>query len=125
MDVTLHTATGDDTTERFDLVVGADGLRSTVRRLAFGPDTDYLRPFNHIIGATVLKDPCPASSPPTASCWPTQAVPPGSSPSVTTSQGCCSTTAPTTKTHSSSQYDQNHRIPKVQTPSLLQNITSM
>ncbi|MBA0044949.1 FAD-dependent monooxygenase [Mycobacteroides sp. LB1] len=36
-------------TEDFDLVVGADGLRSTVRELAFGPDEKYLRPLNHIV----------------------------------------------------------------------------
>jgi len=28
--------------QRFDLVVGADGLHSTVRRLAFGPETSFL-----------------------------------------------------------------------------------
>ena len=28
---------------RFDLVVGADGLHSTVRRLAFGPEREYVR----------------------------------------------------------------------------------
>ena len=44
-----ETATGVDVTfERaaprtFDLVVGADGLHSNVRRLAFGPETDYVR----------------------------------------------------------------------------------
>lgn len=62
VDVTLRTTSGDDVTEiteRFDLVVGADGLRSTVRQLAFGPHSDYLRPFNHIIGATVLKETVP------------------------------------------------------------------
>jgi 2-polyprenyl-6-methoxyphenol hydroxylase-like FAD-dependent oxidoreductase len=30
---------------RFDLVVGADGLRSAVRRLAFGPDAELIRPL--------------------------------------------------------------------------------
>jgi 2-polyprenyl-6-methoxyphenol hydroxylase-like FAD-dependent oxidoreductase len=30
-------------TGRFDLVIGADGLHSAVRRLAFGPEQDYLR----------------------------------------------------------------------------------
>lgn len=70
VDVTLRTTTGEqageqpgehstETTERFDLVVGADGLRSTVRRLVFGPDSDYLNPFNHIIGATTLEEPAP------------------------------------------------------------------
>jgi 2-polyprenyl-6-methoxyphenol hydroxylase-like FAD-dependent oxidoreductase len=30
-----------------------------VRRLVFGPDADYLNPFNHIIGVTVLQEPVP------------------------------------------------------------------
>jgi 2-polyprenyl-6-methoxyphenol hydroxylase-like FAD-dependent oxidoreductase len=30
-------------TERFDVVVGADGVHSAVRSLAFGPDRDYVR----------------------------------------------------------------------------------
>jgi 2-polyprenyl-6-methoxyphenol hydroxylase-like FAD-dependent oxidoreductase len=30
-------------TERFDLVVGADGLHSTVRRLTFGPEADFTK----------------------------------------------------------------------------------
>ncbi|MGW0864937.1 FAD-dependent monooxygenase [Streptomyces sp. NPDC002611] len=66
VDVTLRTTAADETvtetTERFDLVVGSDGLRSTVRQLAFGPHSDYLRPFNHIIGATVLKEAVPGFS---------------------------------------------------------------
>ncbi|WP_345762169.1 FAD-dependent monooxygenase [Diaminobutyricibacter sp. McL0608] len=40
---------------RFDLVVGADGVHSTVRRLAFGPETAYARPFGMAIG-TVRAD---------------------------------------------------------------------
>jgi 2-polyprenyl-6-methoxyphenol hydroxylase-like FAD-dependent oxidoreductase len=66
VDVTLRTTTGDqttETTERFDLVVGADGLRSTVRRLAFGPDSQFMRPLNHIIAATVMKEPVPGYRP--------------------------------------------------------------
>lgn len=35
--------------EQFDLVVGADGLHSTVRRLEFGPESDYL----HYLGCRV------------------------------------------------------------------------
>lgn len=55
--VTLHdAAAGTTATERFDLVVGADGMRSTVRRLVFGPE-DHLRPLNYMIGATVLDGP--------------------------------------------------------------------
>ncbi|MFI6096445.1 FAD-dependent monooxygenase [Lentzea sp. NPDC051213] len=49
----------DGSTERFDLVVGADGLRSTVRRLAFGPDEDYLHPMSHVIAAFQLEGPLP------------------------------------------------------------------
>ncbi|MER7998750.1 FAD-dependent monooxygenase [Streptomyces sp. NPDC095613] len=66
VDVTLRATTGEnttETTERFDLVVGADGLRSTVRRLAFGPDTEFMRPLNHIIAATVIKEPVPGYRP--------------------------------------------------------------
>jgi len=29
---------------RFDLVIGADGLHSTVRKLAFGPESEFIRP---------------------------------------------------------------------------------
>jgi 2-polyprenyl-6-methoxyphenol hydroxylase-like FAD-dependent oxidoreductase len=32
---------------RFDLVIGADGMHSTVRRLAFGPEANYLRHKQH------------------------------------------------------------------------------
>ncbi|MEV6138027.1 FAD-dependent monooxygenase [Nocardia sp. NPDC051990] len=33
--------------QRFDLVIGADGLHSTVRRLAFGPESKYARHLDH------------------------------------------------------------------------------
>ncbi|HEY1175110.1 MAG TPA: FAD-dependent monooxygenase [Phytomonospora sp.] len=48
---------------RFDLVVGADGLHSTTRRIAFGPERDYVRgigmyvagmPIDEEIGRDVL-----------------------------------------------------------------------
>src|SRR4051794_20600398 len=52
VDVTLlDTATGTSATERFDLVVGTDGLRSTVRRLTFGPHEDHLERLNYMIAA--------------------------------------------------------------------------
>ncbi|WP_426625356.1 FAD-dependent oxidoreductase [Leifsonia sp. McL0607] len=40
---------------RFDLVLGADGLHSTVRRLAFGPEQNYARPFGLYIGTLRTK----------------------------------------------------------------------
>ncbi len=48
--VTLDQA-GTPVTERFDLVVGADGLRSTVRSLVFGPHERYLHRLNYMIAA--------------------------------------------------------------------------
>lgn len=57
VDVTLHdTAEDTSTTERFDLVVGADGLRSTVRSLVFGPHERFLRRLDHMIAAFVLPE---------------------------------------------------------------------
>lgn len=41
-------------TERFALVVGADGLRSTVRSLVFGPSEQYLQRLNYMIAAFEL-----------------------------------------------------------------------
>ena len=35
--------------ERFDLVFGADGLHSAVRRIAFGPESRFARPFGMFI----------------------------------------------------------------------------
>ncbi|MDV6288017.1 FAD-dependent monooxygenase [Streptomyces sp. UP1A-1] len=66
VDVTLRTTTGEDvaeTTEHFDLVIGADGVRSTVRRLAFGPDSRFMRPLHHIVAATTMKEPVPGYRP--------------------------------------------------------------
>ena len=57
VDVTLaDTAGGGVTTERFDLVVGADGLRSSVRKLAFGPHERYLHRLNYMLAAFQLDE---------------------------------------------------------------------
>ncbi|MEU5876168.1 FAD-dependent monooxygenase [Spirillospora sp. NPDC047279] len=39
---------------RFDLVVGADGLHSTTRRLAFGPESDYIEHMGTYLGVWTL-----------------------------------------------------------------------
>ncbi|MET0402276.1 MAG: FAD-dependent monooxygenase, partial [Cystobacter sp.] len=58
--VTLrHTKSGTSTVERFELVVGADGMRSTVRQLVFGPHEAFLHPLNYMIAACVLRHPVP------------------------------------------------------------------
>ncbi|MET3466328.1 FAD-dependent monooxygenase [Variovorax atrisoli] len=44
----------DGATGRYDLVVGADGLHSNVRRLAFGPEKDYVRHFGHYVALVDL-----------------------------------------------------------------------
>jgi 2-polyprenyl-6-methoxyphenol hydroxylase-like FAD-dependent oxidoreductase len=36
---------------RFDLIVGADGLHSQVRRLAFGPDEQFEKPLGYVVAA--------------------------------------------------------------------------
>jgi 2-polyprenyl-6-methoxyphenol hydroxylase-like FAD-dependent oxidoreductase len=41
---------------RFDLVVGADGLHSQVRRLAFGPDEQFEKPLGYIVAAFQVQD---------------------------------------------------------------------
>lgn len=38
----------------YDLVVGADGLHSTVRRLAFGPEKNYVRHFGYYVALVDL-----------------------------------------------------------------------
>lgn len=54
---TYSWATDEVRTDHFDLVVGADGLHSTVRRLAFGPAEEYLHPLHHIIARCLLDKP--------------------------------------------------------------------
>ncbi|MFT4122758.1 MAG: FAD-dependent monooxygenase [Microbacteriaceae bacterium] len=51
---------------RYDIVVGADGVHSAVRRLAFGPDGDHLRArggYYAVFGAAVPLDGLPTRSP--------------------------------------------------------------
>lgn len=48
VDVTFVTAAP----RRFELVIGADGLGSAVRRIAFGPDEQFIRPFGDLYVAT-------------------------------------------------------------------------
>lgn len=50
---------GSMTEETFDLVIGADGLRSTVRQLVFGPHETFMRPFNAIICAFAMNNQVP------------------------------------------------------------------
>ncbi|OSY34773.1 2-polyprenyl-6-methoxyphenol hydroxylase-like FAD-dependent oxidoreductase [Pseudonocardia autotrophica] len=56
VDVTLE-RDGTTGTERFDLVVGADGLRSTVRRLVFAPHEQHLHRLGYMIAAFTLPGP--------------------------------------------------------------------
>ena len=51
VDVTLDTKDGSSTIERFDLVIGADGLRFTVRKLVFGPQEKFMHSLDAVICA--------------------------------------------------------------------------
>jgi 2-polyprenyl-6-methoxyphenol hydroxylase-like FAD-dependent oxidoreductase len=42
---------------RFDLVVGADGLHSTVRRMVFGPETDFVTHLGLYVATAMLDRP--------------------------------------------------------------------
>jgi 2-polyprenyl-6-methoxyphenol hydroxylase-like FAD-dependent oxidoreductase len=52
--------TGNRYREGFDLVVGADGLRSSVRRMVFGPDEDHLVDWDAMICAFQLEGQVPS-----------------------------------------------------------------
>ena len=66
-DVLVDAATEDDSAVeatferaapgRFDLVVGADGVHSTVRRLAFGPEAEFVTPFGMYLATVALAEP--------------------------------------------------------------------
>jgi 2-polyprenyl-6-methoxyphenol hydroxylase-like FAD-dependent oxidoreductase len=55
--------TGKQYLEDFDLVVGADGMRSTVRRIVFGPHEDFLTTWDAMICAFQLKEQVPSYEP--------------------------------------------------------------
>jgi 2-polyprenyl-6-methoxyphenol hydroxylase-like FAD-dependent oxidoreductase len=60
VDVEIRDKNTETTTvERFDLVVGADGLRSTVRRLAFDPALNPIHRLGYMIAAYSLPEPVP------------------------------------------------------------------
>ncbi|HAW36396.1 MAG TPA: oxidoreductase, partial [Erythrobacter sp.] len=56
IDVTLETKDGSSTIERFDLVIGADGLRSTVRKLVFGPHEKFMHSLDAVICAYQVEE---------------------------------------------------------------------
>ncbi|MFG2877487.1 FAD-dependent monooxygenase [Streptomyces sp. NPDC048337] len=82
-----ETATGVDVTFRhapprtFDLVIGADGLHSNVRRLAFGPESDHVTHLGHYAATWTLPNhPTlrPTTTPPSAPSGPIPTHPTGS-----------------------------------------------
>ncbi|WP_169510926.1 FAD-dependent monooxygenase [Actinomycetospora chiangmaiensis] len=48
------TVTLDGTSGRWDLVVGADGVRSAVRAMVFGPEAAFRHDFDHVVISAVL-----------------------------------------------------------------------
>jgi 2-polyprenyl-6-methoxyphenol hydroxylase-like FAD-dependent oxidoreductase len=50
----VDVAFADGRLDRYDLVVGADGLHSNVRKLVFGPEKDYVRHFGYYVALVDL-----------------------------------------------------------------------
>ena len=50
---------GTESRERYDLLVGADGVHSTVRKLVFGPDEKYIRHLGYMIVASQIPEDLP------------------------------------------------------------------
>lgn len=60
VDVQLkNLSTSEIQTVTYDLVIGADGMRSTVRSLVFGPHEHYMKSLDAIIVAFQMKKPIP------------------------------------------------------------------
>lgn len=57
--VKLRTGAGVESEELFDLVIGADGVRSTVRKMVFGSDEAFLRPLGTMLCAFPLANHVP------------------------------------------------------------------
>lgn len=49
----------DGSVESADLLIGADGIHSTVRSLVFGPEDLYHQDFDHVVAACVMDGPLP------------------------------------------------------------------
>ena len=52
----VRVALNDGTTETVDLLIGADGLHSRIRRLCFGPEESFLRDLGYQTAAYVIDD---------------------------------------------------------------------
>ncbi len=53
---TLHDASGERT-ETYDLILGADGVNSGIRKMVFGPDANYVHELGFMIAATLAPEP--------------------------------------------------------------------
>lgn len=51
----VHVTLSDGTIEHADLLIGADGLHSATRALAFGPEEDYRLDLDHMVAVYMLK----------------------------------------------------------------------
>ncbi|KAB8181851.1 FAD-dependent oxidoreductase [Nonomuraea phyllanthi] len=53
---TVRVTLSDGTTERADLLIGADGLHSATRALVFGPEEDYRLDLGHRVAVYMMKE---------------------------------------------------------------------
>jgi 2-polyprenyl-6-methoxyphenol hydroxylase-like FAD-dependent oxidoreductase len=59
----VHVALTDGTEDEYDLVVGADGVHSTTRRMVFGPEQDYAGFLGVYVGFAPIGPPASAGTP--------------------------------------------------------------
>lgn len=63
VEVVMQSGNNERVHDHFDLVIGADGVRSTLRTLVFGPDRQFLRPLGTALCVFPLAHPLPGWSP--------------------------------------------------------------
>jgi 2-polyprenyl-6-methoxyphenol hydroxylase-like FAD-dependent oxidoreductase len=56
----LNVVLSDGTRETVDLLVGADGVHSRIRQLAFGDDSQFVRPLDYEMAAFIIDEPLTA-----------------------------------------------------------------
>ena len=54
---TLKDGAATERTEEYDLILGADGVNSTIRKMVFGPDANYINELGYMIAASLAPKP--------------------------------------------------------------------
>lgn len=54
---TLKDASAKEHTEEYDLILGADGVNSSIRKMVFGPDANYIDELGYMVAASLATKP--------------------------------------------------------------------